>query len=278
LPNFDVTFPWDKGFGTPASSSNWRKMANLWAPDGVLQGYQNQLNATFTTPNTVATVQTGAAFIHGYYAEVLNPQAVNVTGTSGTIVARAQLGNEVCDIYYKDQSIDYNGYEQDAANWEIPLFLVTPAGLVDLRTLISPGAALYWPGQLLAAQNVNPSQTLAINFNYPRIPYATQARLHGTGMVTFSDASQAQTVACQAVYQYGFGDVQRTPAITAAWPGGGPSLATVSMPISMSAQIPVTKGKKLLGWLVTAGTGPYIQVSQMSASLMQVEAGAVTTS
>ena len=74
MGNFDLQFPWDKGFGTPASSSMWRKMAKLWSADGVVSG----LNSTLAAG--VVTVNPGACFIHGYYGEVVTAQ--NITGVA----------------------------------------------------------------------------------------------------------------------------------------------------------------------------------------------------
>lgn len=274
MGTFDETFPWDKGFGQAASSARWRKMASLWQADGVVQNYLNGLNATWLVSGSQVSINTGGCFIHGYYCEVQVAQTINVSG-SGMIVARAQLANETADIYFKASALDYNGLEQSASNWETPLWLVSGTTLTDMRNWISPGAGgLSWWGQLAAAQTATPGQPVPIPIINARIPYATQARLAGSGLVTFSDASAAQTVTCSVTYQYGQSDAAATPVLIPQWPGGGTQGAPVSIPVSFSGWlVPVNIGKRSLGWLVQAGTGPQATVSQLVVSLELVNLG-----
>jgi hypothetical protein len=266
--NFDLTFPWDKGFGTPASSSMWRKMAQLWCSDGVVAGYQQSLTCTLSA-GTV-TVNPGACFIHGYYGEVINTQTITGVGSNGTVVAKADLVNEICLIYYKDQAVDYGGttgYEQDANAWEIPLYLVSGTTLTDLRTMVSPGVGLGWWSSAPGPVSVLTSQTGQINFLTARIPYATWAILTGTMLLTFSDASQAQSAICQLTYQQGQSDQQLSTTITPGMAGTGAAGAAVSHPVALNGLIPVTQGKKTLGWRVTAGTGPQISVASLTLAI-----------
>jgi hypothetical protein len=268
--NFDLQFPWDKGFGTPASSSMWRKMAQLWSADGVVAGYLQSLNATIA--GTTVTVNPGACFMHGYYGEIQTAQTITGVGSSGTILARADLVNENCSIYYNAAVTDYGagGFQQDANAWEIPLWLVNAGALVDLRTLLSPGAAHTWWNTQAGPNTINSGQAVQYNFVSARVPYTGHALLIGTLVLTFSDASQAQTATCQLTYQYGAADQALSPTVTRSIPGTGPAGSPVERDVSLTGMIPVASlGKKNVGWRVTAGSGTQqIKVASLTASMM----------
>jgi hypothetical protein len=281
MGTFDEYYPWDKGFGSAANSARWRKMAQLWAPDGVVANYpvgQSGWGLGATLSGGTATVTPGACFIHGYYAEIFAQQAVPV-GASGTIVARADLDNEVCSIIFHSGAVDYNGYQQDVHAWEIPLWLVSSGSLTDLRCFISGGGAVGWSGTM-TQQPVNSGLTINFNFMYPRFSYPAQVQLRATGAITFTDASSAQSAICQISYEYGQSDNQTslTPVVTPASAGGGPSGVPISVPISLSASLPVTTGKKSIGCLVTAGTGPQILFGPLTMLINQVHLGTQTAS
>jgi hypothetical protein len=249
MPIVDEFFPFDLGYGYPANTARWRKMAQLWTSDGVLSNYLNTLTTTLAAG--VATVQTGAIFVHGYYGEVQNPQTIPGIGTNGTIVAGVDLVNQNVSIYYRDQVVDYgpsptSNYEQDASKWEIPLYLVSGTSLIDLRTMITGAAGSGWWSTVAGPISVNPSQTVQTNFLTLRVPYVGKALLRGELLLTFLDVSQAQSAICQLTYQFGASDQQLSPTITPGIPGGG---------VALSALVPVTQGKKSVGWRVTAGTG-----------------------
>lgn len=281
MGNFDEYFPWDKGFGSSASSSRWRKMAQLWAPDGVVANYPvgvaaGGLNATIA--GGIVTVNPGACFMHGYYGEIFAAQAINV-GASGTVVAKADFDNEICSIIFHNGAIDYNGYQQDTHAWEVPLWLVSSGTLTDLRCFISGGAGLGWSGTM-PQQTVSSGTTVNFNFMYPRFSYPTFVQLRATGLVTFTDASAAQSAIAQISYQYGQSDNQTsiTPTIVPAIDGGGASGVPIAMPLSLAALVPVTTGKKSVGCLVTAGTGPQILFGPMTMLINQVHLGTQTAS
>ena len=274
MANFDEFFPFDPGYGASANAARWRKMANLWMADGVLANYPLGAAATVsqlyaTIAGTTVTVQPGAVFIHGYYAEITTSQTFTV-GTNGTIVAQVNYANEVVALVYRDTVVDYGsgGFEQDANIWEIPIWGVSGGTtLLDLRNLINPATGLRWWTSQPGSTAVATSTTLQNSFGLARIPYAAQGFLHGTMLVTFSDMSQAQSAICQMTYQWGQGDQQVSPTVTPAIGAGGPAGAAISMPVALTGVVPVTQGKKTFGWRVTAGTGPGIQVAQLTLSL-----------
>jgi hypothetical protein len=266
MGNFDEYFPFDPGFGASANAARWRKMANLWMADGVVANYLNQMNATIAA--SVITVQTGAVFVHGYYAEITANQTFTV-GT-GTIVAHVDYNTEIVSLIYRDTVVDYGagGFEQDANVWEIPIWGVTGgATLLDLRNLINPAVGLRWWANQAGSSPIGASSTLQTSFGLARIPYAAQGFLHGTLLLTFTDLSQAQSVICQMTYQWGQTDQQVSPTITPANSAGANAGVSISMPVALTGVIPVTQGKKTFGWRVTAGTGPGVTVAQLTLSL-----------
>ena len=227
---FDEYFPFDPG--TPgaatANATRWRKMGQLWAPDGVRANYLNQLNATWQTVGTSVTVQSGGLFIHGYYAELQASHNVSVTGSgNGTIVAQVSMStsNELIQLVYRDGVVDYGAnpastYQQDADPgaliWEIPLWLITGGNtLTDLRTLVSGGSGLTWFGHLDTTQLITNGQTSPLTmaqFLVARVSYAGFAKIEGTALLTFQDLSTATTATCQLSYQQGVaGQAQLVP-------------------------------------------------------------------
>ena len=270
MPVLDEYFPFDIGFGYPANTTRWRKMAQLWQADGVFSGYLNQLNATLA--GTTVTVASGGLFIHGYYGEVQNPMAVTGVGTNGTVVAGIDLSAQTISIYYRDQIVDYgtnpaNNYEQDASKWEIPLWLVSGTSLIDLRTMVTPGASCGWWTTTAGPVSVATSQTVQTNFMTLRVPYAGRALIRGELLLTFTDSSQAQSAICQLTYEFGQSDQQVTPTMTPTTPGGGPAGKAATEALALSGLIPVTQGKKTVGWRVTAGTGPGLTLATLTASV-----------
>lgn len=264
MGNFDEYFPFDKGFGATANSARWRKMAQLWCCDGVLQGYLNGL--TTTASGTTATVQTGAVFIHGYYAEIQTNQNISI-GANGTIVAKVDLVNEVCSVYYKDGALDYGSvpatsYEQSASNWEIPLFLVAAGPtLTDLRTWVGPGRVTAFWGQSTPSFNIAAGASQNQSITPVRVPYSAPAILRGSAQITIPGPSPGNTVTAQLYYQYGQGDVASTPVATVQSVSG-------NYPIFMTGFITVTPGLKQLALRVTNSAGAAtVSAAQAIASL-----------
>ena len=241
-------------------------MAQLWQSDGVCFGL------TATLAGTVATMTTGGLFVHGYYGEVQNPMTITGITTNGTIVAGVDLNAQTLSIYYRDQVVDYGtnpatSYEQDANVWETPLWLVSGTTLIDLRTLLNPGGGSGWWNTMAGPVSIASTTTLQQNFLTLRVPYAGKALLRGELLLTFTDASQAQSAICQLTYQQGASDQQLTPTITPTKPGGGPAGVANTEALSLSGLIPVTQGKKSVGWRVTAGTGPGLTIATLTASV-----------
>jgi hypothetical protein len=273
MPLLDEFFPFDIGHGNPANTARWRKMAQLWVCDGVFAGYLNQLNASIA--GGIVTVQTGGLYIHGYYGEVQNVMSVTGVGTNGTVVAGVDMNAQTISIYYRDGVTDYgstgSNYTQSATLWEMPLWLVTNATtLVDLRTMLNPGAACSWWGSIAGPITVAPTLTVNTLVTTLRIPYAGKAIVRGELLLTYSDGSAAQSAPCTLVYQNGLTDQVLTPTVTPTTPGGGPAGQPSTEALALSGLISVTQGKKTLGWRVTAGTGPQVTVATLTAQAQLV--------
>lgn len=274
---FDETFPFDPGFGQSANSTRWRKMASLWQSDGVVPT-GNSLMATGPVGGIV-TIQPGAVYIHGLYAELKANQGITITGSgTGTIVAQANLltNNEFIQLIYRDGVVDYGttpatAYEQDGTIWEIPLWMVSGGTLTDLRTFINPGSDLVWWNHSDNAVAINSAATQQVPVVTARIPYSGWAWLQGTALLQFSDSTQAQQATCSLTYQYGVSGGEAytsTNVISPQTSAGGTVPKPVYMPVTLTAWAQVkTPGRKSAGWLVTAGTGPTIYLSQMTVTL-----------
>jgi len=275
---FDEYFPFDPGFGAAANAARWRKMANLWMSDGVVANYPYGAAATarelYASPISggSSTLQPGAVFIHGYYAEISTAQTITGIGTNGTIVAQVDFNNEICQLLYRDGVVDYGSniatnYQQDNNKWEVPIWLVTAGALVDIRCLVNPASGLRWSASSAGAQPISSNTTGQFSFGVARVPYAATGFLVGSLLLTFTDMSQAQTVTCSLTYQWGQGDQQQSPLIQPAITAGGAAGQFLSIPVALTGTVPISQGKKTYGWRVTAGTGPAIQVAQMTLSL-----------
>jgi hypothetical protein len=291
---FDEFFPFDPTFGASANAFRWRKMAQLWQADGVRAGWLNQLLATQV--GLTITLQPGAVFVHGYYAE--STANKTFTGTNnGTLVAQANLvtSAENIQLVYRDGIMDYgaSGFAQDATDrniWEIPLWQMQNGTLVDLRTMINPGGDISWWAQTSLATPIaigsgatNPGGAGSTQqMLTARVPYAGSALLTGTMLLTFTDLSIAQNAICQLIYQPGVSGEQSPvtpgttpPGITPAISGGGPVGQSVSIPVALTSWVNVIQGLKYAGWYVKCGAGTAgIQISQMTVSMRLVGVGA----
>ena len=301
---FDEYFPFDPTFGAPANAFRWRKMAQLWQADGVRANWLSSLVAT--QAGLTITLQTGAVFIHGYYAELTSattnhPWPVTFTGTqNGTLVAQANLGtsNENIQLVYRDGVMDYGSggsnfaqdTTQDRTIWEIPLWQMQNGTLVDLRTMINPGGDISWWAQTslggplsIGTGATNPGGAGSTQqMLTARVPYAGSALLTGTMLLTFTDLSIAQNAICQLIYQQGVAGEQSPatpgttpPGITPAISGGGPAGQSMSIPVALTSWVNVVQGLKTAGWYVKAGAGTAgVQISQMTLSMRLVGVGA----
>lgn len=296
---FDEFYPFDPTYGAPANAFRWRKMAQLWQADGVRANWLNQLNATNSLLSV--TVQPGACFIHGYYAEMAagHTPAMTFTATNnGTLVVQANLAtnNENIMLVWRDGVMDYGpnassnfaqDITQDRTIWEMPLWQMQNGTLVDLRTTINPGGDISWwaqynPTPVTIATGTANAVGQGQQMLKARVPYAGFALLTGTMLLTFPDLSQAQNATCQLVYQSGVAGEQSPatlgtppPGIVPSISGGGAAGASISIPVTLTSWVPVAQGLKSAGWYVKAGNGAAgVQISQMTLSMRLAGVGA----
>ena len=129
----DNYFPFDTGSGSNATPARWRLMARQWRGSGVIYGYLNALSCSIF--GSVVTIQTGAAWIDGYYGENDAPKTVGVTG-NGQVVARMDpTARQILFIFVPNQTVptqNQNGI------FEVPLVQVTGTTIKDIRQFAGP--------------------------------------------------------------------------------------------------------------------------------------------
>jgi hypothetical protein len=131
MPDLAV-WPTDGADGSVASEARWRKMARYWVPSGVTSGL---------TPALIAgpsiTVQIGAAWLDGHYAELTAPATVPVSA-NGLLVLRFTPADNRCELLYRDGA---STPTQTDPTWELPLAKMTAGAMTDLRFGAVPSGA-----------------------------------------------------------------------------------------------------------------------------------------
>ena len=155
----DMTgWPTDGADGSVSSEARWRAMARLWAPSGVVVGYLGSLVPSLSA-GTI-TVQAGAAWIDGHYAEIAGSSTFPSTVT-GLVVARFTPADNKFELVYRDGATTPT---QGTATWELPIARVTASALYDVRPLIPVGgSAQQQVGHVLLT-------AAAPNIDFPGIP------------------------------------------------------------------------------------------------------------
>lgn len=167
--NFDEYYPLDHGFGSPANSARWQKMASVFVPDGVVVGRNNQLNATIAGAGPYnVTFQSGAVWSHGIYGENFNNYVISPVNANGLIVARLDFSLTTVYLNY----IDGAGavpVTNVSTFWDVPLWKIVAGALVDQRpfvaanafpTSVRVGPLTIWTG------NGAPANTLGANNDF----------------------------------------------------------------------------------------------------------------
>lgn len=270
MPNFDQYYPFDKGFGAPASAALWGKMAQQFVPDGIVYGYLNQIGASIAGGNI--TLQTGAVLIHGYYGEIQNPQTFAV-GSGGMVVAAVNMSTEVMSTYYKDGVTDYSGLTQTATLWEIPLWLVTSATtVVDKRASTSNGRGLAMgvSASLGAYLTIPAGVSTQFNVGYINFTHQTVGLFTYVAQFEVSQPNLPSDVVFSGTYQYGQADVQQTYSYEWTWPGASGTTGLYHTTQSISWIWGVTPGRKQLGFHVSQAGGATTKIANMAVHVLQV--------
>jgi hypothetical protein len=132
-----TVWPTDGADGSVANEARWRKMGRLFASNGVASGIANELAPTLAFPTL--TIQAGAAWVDGHYAETASAQALTATA-NGLAVVRFDPAANTAELLWRDgastPSQNPNGV------WELALAKTVGNVLTDLRTFSSPAAPL----------------------------------------------------------------------------------------------------------------------------------------
>ena len=128
-------WPTEGAEGAVSSEARWRAMARLWAPSGVVGGYLGDLAPSLAAGSI--TVQAGAAWIDGHYAEILTSTTFTST-TTGLVVARFTPANNHFELIYRDGATTPT---QTDATWELPIARITSSALYDTRNVLGPGGS-----------------------------------------------------------------------------------------------------------------------------------------
>ncbi len=156
MPNLDTFFPFPS---QTVTDDQWRSMARLWSPSGVVRGQANEMAvwSNGTDASRGVRVKTGACFAYGVYGEITAEKTLNLTAAASTrvdrIVARMSGGStRTLSVEYVTGSSPTvpPALTQNSSTWEIPLAQVQvlagattiPAGsFIDERQFIGQTAA-----------------------------------------------------------------------------------------------------------------------------------------
>jgi hypothetical protein len=134
IVSFDEFYPYDANYGSTSTSARWRKMAQLWAQDGVVSYRGSGLAGSISS--TTATLAAGAVWIKGMYAEFAESQSFNVGTTGGLICAHMDVSASIINLYYNASTSTPVQTYPTGNVWELPLFQVSAGStptLTDLR-------------------------------------------------------------------------------------------------------------------------------------------------
>jgi microcystin-dependent protein len=141
----DNYFPFTNGPGSAATQDNWRLMARNWVQggSGIIAGYKNQFKPTIS--GTSITVDTGAAWLDGFYGENTAAKTVTATGNGMVVVQMDPTPSTggVINIAFKvGQS---KPVQQSTGVFEIPIATVAGSGLTDARQYVVTTASILVP-------------------------------------------------------------------------------------------------------------------------------------
>ena len=141
-------WPTDGADGSVATEARWRKMGRHWAPTGVVP-VGGLLKPTLA--GTTLTVQDGAAWVDGHFAELLGSQVLTVTA-NGIVVVRFDPAANTAQLVYRDgvstPAQDPNGV------YEMPIAQIVGGVLADRRPVGPTGIQVGQAGWTLVPTGV----------------------------------------------------------------------------------------------------------------------------
>jgi len=99
VPDLAV-WPTDGADGSVSSEARWRKMARLWAGNGIAENQGGELAPTLAAGPTI-NVAIGAAWLDGHYAELAAPASVPASA-NGLLVVRFTPADNHAELVYRD--------------------------------------------------------------------------------------------------------------------------------------------------------------------------------
>lgn len=140
MSTFETYWPMDDGPGANTGMLRWRKMARLWAHDGVVRGVGAELRPQYYDPASETwVVGTGAVWVNGFYGEATANKEIRVPGNRGLIVARLRAG--AVTLFFKPN--DPNPWQDPDGEWEVPLHWLEGDGQwFDRRPFVQPGKGI----------------------------------------------------------------------------------------------------------------------------------------
>jgi len=292
MPPFDEYFPFDLGHGNLATSARWRKMARLFMPDGYVMAGADYpgLPPNPTIGGGNITIPPSAYSVHGYYAEITSPGGFTFpVGTNGMVVAAVDLVQEVASIYFKSNALDYKDLTQTNQMWEVPLWLISGTTASWIGNTANPGRALGTAGFVGAKAippptgpggpgnpfyTLQPWGTITVNFMTFRVSHPSLLFLIGGVQLGLTNPLYVQAALTNIIVQPGLPDEQDGQVTEPIyWPAGGG--INPGYPLRQYATMMmlcwVTKpGKTTAGIKVTIGSGPPVELTQLSLYVMQL--------
>jgi microcystin-dependent protein len=206
----DNFFPFDTGSGTNATPARWRLMARTWATSGVLPRYMNQMAPTIA--GSVVTIDTGAAWIDGFYGENAALKSVSIAG-NGMVVVRADPNNrQILIVFMAGQNTPTQSLTDI---YEVPLCRINAGVLTDIRQFTSFGgvpAGVMWE---FGGVTAPAGWLLCDGASYLRTDYAALFAAIGTAYNPSADGTHF--------------NVPDTRGCVLIGAGGGPGLTTRSV-------------------------------------------------
>lgn len=142
MSQFESYWPMDEGPGANSGVLRWRKMARLWAHDGVVRGFGLELWPQYYDPaSAIWVVGTGAVWVNGFYGEITANKQLSVPGNRGLVVARMDPRWSTVALAFADGR-DWPVQDPDGV-WEVPLHWLPGDGTwADRRPFVQPGKGL----------------------------------------------------------------------------------------------------------------------------------------
>lgn len=237
-------WPTDGAAGSVATEARWRSMARHWTPSGVLAGVGNQLTPSLAVPNL--TVQSGAAWVDGHYAELPAVQVLPVTA-NGIAVVRFDPAANTAELLWRDGVTTPT--QNPTGTWEMVIASITANVLTDQRVTYNAQQSL--------STGVNRYPNASARNSAIPVPAINQLTELDTarGRIDYWDGGAWVDV---TGYDYIY---ERLPNIQLA--GGQLTTITLSLTMPQTGALTIT-GNSQIGW--TAGDPPNMIASSVQAS------------